>query len=219
MRLTRRDALAALAAGGAASAAGCETLRWGEAGDGEADDRRAGDGEGGFTLDEREALIAVARTVFPSEVSGVERFVERYSVGRLLDRPAYRDGVAEAVGTLDEYARSWYDVRFVDLAPADRDALLREMAVDAADPAPDGDEVERVRHYLVNELLYALYTTPTGGKLVGIENPQGYPGGTRSYRRPLGEADGGTAESTGAEDQSDATDSPDPTDSAGGDRG
>jgi hypothetical protein len=39
-----------------------------------------------------------------------------------------------------------------------------------------------VRYYVVNELLYALYTSPTGGELVGIENPQGHPGGHESYQ-------------------------------------
>jgi len=42
----------------------------------------------------------------------------------------------------------------------------------------------RVRYYLVNDLLFALYSSPTGGKLVGIENPQGHPGGTGSYQQP-----------------------------------
>lgn len=181
MELSRRDALAALAAGGAGVAGGCATLRWGE---GDGDDR-------GFTTAERETLVAVARTVFPGAVSGVPEFVETYSVGRLRDRPAYPDGVADAVAALDEYAEAWSDARFVDLDPESRDALLREMDVDGADPVSDGDDPERVRHYLVNELLYALYTTPTGGQLVGIENPQGYPGGITSYRQPPGDGEGG----------------------------
>lgn len=193
MELSRRDALAALAAGGVAVANGCATLRWGE-GD---------EGDRGFTTAERETLVAVARTVFPSAVSGVPEFVETYSVGRLRDRRAYRDGVADAVATLDEYAEAWSDARFVDLGPEARDALLREMDVDAADPVPDGDDPERVRHYLVNELLYALYTTPTGGELVGVENPQGFPGGITSYRQPPegGEnGDGRTGTQGGGED-------------------
>ncbi|MEA5408870.1 hypothetical protein VB773_15715 [Haloarculaceae archaeon H-GB2-1] len=52
-----------------------------------------------------------------------------------------------------------------------------------AEPNPDGTTAERVRYYLVNEPLYALYASPTGGTLVGIENPQGHPGGTESYQR------------------------------------
>ena len=86
-----------------------------------------------------------------------------------------------AVVVLDAGPR--FDRRVVDLPPADRDALLDQMSVDVADPDPDGVDRERVRYYVVNELLFALYATPTGGKLVGIENPQGYPGGTASYQR------------------------------------
>jgi len=70
-----------------------------------------------------------------------------------------------------------------DLSVADRDSLLREVGADTAPPDPDGTNAERVRFYVVNELLYALYTSPTGGELVGIENPQGHPGGTDTYQR------------------------------------
>jgi hypothetical protein len=57
------------------------------------------------------------------------------------------------------------------------------MGVDLVDPDPDGFSAERVRFYLVNELLYALYSSPTGGTLLGLENPQGYPGGSESYQQ------------------------------------
>jgi len=52
-----------------------------------------------------------------------------------------------------------------------------------ADENPDGTAAERVRFFVVNELLLALYASPTGGELVGIENPQGYAGGAESYQR------------------------------------
>jgi len=172
VRLTRRDALVAL---GAAGAAGAGALAW---------DRLDGDPLGEH---ERATLVAVARVVYPDEVEGVPAFVERYTVGRIVDRPAYARGIADAVATVDDYATDWFDAPAVDLPPERRDRLLREMGVALADPEPDGADPSRVRHYLVNELLYALYTTPTGGELVGIENPQGYPGGTDSYRRPSGQ--------------------------------
>jgi hypothetical protein len=57
------------------------------------------------------------------------------------------------------------------------------LGVRTAEPDPDGTDVERVRYYVVNELLFALYSSPTGGELVGLENPQGHPGGIDSYRR------------------------------------
>lgn len=173
--LTRRDALAALAAGGV-GAAGLGALTW--------DELRESAGERGFSPAERETVVAVAETVYPSSVAGVEAFVERYVVGRVRDRPAYADGVREAVAELDEYAETWEDAPFRDLGTDRRDGVLRSFGVDVSDPDPEGTPAERVRYYLVNDLQYALYTSPTGGALVGIENPQGYPGGTRSYRRP-----------------------------------
>jgi hypothetical protein len=57
------------------------------------------------------------------------------------------------------------------------------MGVHTADEDPDGTTAERIRFYVVNELLFALYASPAGGRLVGIENPQGHPGGAESYRR------------------------------------
>lgn len=170
MRLTRRDAVAALAAVGVTVGGGA--LAW---------DRLADDELG---EEEHETLVALARTVYPSVVEGVPEFVERYTVGRARQRPAYARGIASAIATLDDYAIEFFDGEFATLDAATRDKLLRQLAVDTVDPDPDGTAPQRVRYYLVNELLYALYTTPTGGELVGIENPQGHPGGTTSYRRP-----------------------------------
>jgi len=169
MELTRRDVLAALAASGAAAGAGLSLS---------ADSREA-------PVDEHEVdtLVAVARVVYPSEVGGVESFVRQYSVERVRDRPEYAAGVADAVAVLDEYTQSWEDVDYADLDTERADHTLSGFEVDTADPDPDGSDRERVRYYLVNELLYALFSTPTGGRLAGIENPQGHPGGTTSYQR------------------------------------
>ncbi len=169
MELTRRDVVAALGAAGVAAGAGA-------LGSGLLD----GDPVGEHDV---ATLVAVAETVYPSAVEGVESFVREYSLARVRDRPEYARGVADAVGALDERGREWFDDRFVDLDAETRRTLLDQMGVDAADPDPAGDDRQRVRYYLVNELLFALYTTPTGGRLAGIENPQGHPGGTDSYRR------------------------------------
>jgi len=184
--LTRRDALTALAATGV-GAAGLSALALADDADGDSEgdsgDDRADDGEQPLGRREVETVQAVARVVYPAEVSGVEGFVERYVLGRARDQPAHARGIAAAVAEVDEYARDWYDRGFLEMDRDDREEALREMGAPVADPDPEGSAVERVRFYLVNELLYALYTTPTGAELVGLENPQGYPGGTDSYQR------------------------------------
>ncbi|WP_435157386.1 gluconate 2-dehydrogenase subunit 3 family protein [Haladaptatus sp. DFWS20] len=170
MELTRRDALAALAASGTVLG-GTAVLRWTEMDD------------GGFERRDAATLEAVARVLYPSGVSGVSEFVETYVVGRFHGRKEYERGVVEAIDTLDEYARTWYGDPYRDLDAETREGVLSEMGLDVVAPDPEGNDVERVRYYVINELLYALYTSPTGGKLVGIENPQGHPGGTESYQR------------------------------------
>lgn len=172
MELRRRDALAALAAAGVA-AGGVATLA----------DRDDDDGSQPLGRREVDTLVAVAEVVYPGTVDGIPEFVETYSVTRARARPDYGEGVAAALATLDDVASDWYDGDVRTLDRETRDRLLRELGCDAADPDPDGTTAERLRYYLVNELLYALYTTPTGGALVGLENPQGHPGGTESYQQ------------------------------------
>ena len=169
MELTRRDVVAALGAAGVAAGAGA-------LGSGLLDDD---------PLDEHDVatLVAVAETVYPSAVEGVESFVREYSVARVRDRPEYGRGVADAVAVLDDRGRDWFGGQFRHLDADTRRTVLDQMGVDAANPNPSGADRERVRYYLVNEVLFALYTTPTGGRLAGIENPQGHPGGTDSYQR------------------------------------
>ncbi|MFO8115752.1 MAG: gluconate 2-dehydrogenase subunit 3 family protein [Halorubrum sp.] len=186
MELTRRDAAAALAAVGATGGLALATRRTGDDG--------GPDGSGGSTdeagggddalPDEavRASMAAVAAVLYPSEVDGVEAFVDGFLDGR-LDGSPHADGVRAAVGQLDDAARSWYDAPVEELAEDDRDRLLREVGADTAEEDSDGTVAERVRYYVVNELLLALYASPTGGELVGLENPQGHPGGTESYRR------------------------------------
>jgi hypothetical protein len=183
--LNRRDAMAALTAVGASTALG-GTLSWAVLDD-DTDGER---GAEGFDEREREMLVALAEVLYPSAVSGIPEFVERYTVGRVRDRPEYAAGMRDGLARLDEYARDWTETRFTDLDPDQRDALLGSMGVRVATPEPEGLDPERVRFYLVNELLFALYSSPTGGELVGIENPQGHPGGTTSYRQPPDGPDG-----------------------------
>jgi hypothetical protein len=171
MELSRRDALAAL---GAAAAGGGAAAVAGEVRPPRAADRSE------VPLD---TLVAAAEVLYPSAVEEHREFVETYVGGRVADRPAYRRGLADAAAEMDAAAREWEGAAFADLSPAARDRVLRELGLPTAEPDPDGPAPERIRYYVVNDLLYALYTSPTGGRLVGIENPPGHPGGTTSYQR------------------------------------
>jgi hypothetical protein len=183
MDLTRRDALAALAVVGAGGAVA------GVAGtDGIGDDLLSGsdDAEDELTLDgvaALDVLTAASEVLYPSDATGHREFVETYTLGRIEGREGYESGLAETLAELDATARDWYDGGFAEIPPADRDELLRRLGADTGDPDPDGPLTERVRYYVVNELLFAFYASPTGGGLVGTENPIAYPGGTESYQR------------------------------------
>jgi hypothetical protein len=182
MELNRRDVVAALGAAGVAVGAGGAALSVMD-GD-EAGSETAENDDGPISDHDRRTLVAAAETLYPSELDGIEAFVTEYVDGRAADRPAHAAGMADAAAYLDEYTAAWYDEdRFAELDPATRSEALRQMNVDTTEPDPEGGDVERVRYYVVNELQFALYSTPTGGELVGIENPQGHPGGTTSYQR------------------------------------
>jgi hypothetical protein len=172
--LTRRDALAALATVGVA--AGATALTWDSLGD------APDDGTAQLTDHDRDLLDAVAGAVYPSEISGVSEFVETYVVGRLKNDPDRLDGVVSGVRYVDNYAEEWYDTPYLDLSADRRETALKAMGAGVTDPDPDGSAVGQVRFYVINELLYALYSSPTGGELLGLENPQGHPGGTDSYQ-------------------------------------
>lgn len=172
MELSRRDAIAALAATGAAVGGVGFALSREDSGD----ETPLG-GEAVTTL------VAGAEVLYPSAVDNVEPFVRRYARGRAEDRPEHARAIGDAVAYLDAYTQAWYDEPFAALAPPEREEALERMGADAADPVPDGSDVERVRYYVINELLLALYASPTGGELIGLENPQGHAGGLGSYQQ------------------------------------
>ncbi|MDG5774924.1 gluconate 2-dehydrogenase subunit 3 family protein [Haloarculaceae archaeon H-GB1-1] len=182
MELSRRDALAVLAGGGILGAAGATALSRESLPDG-TDGGHDDEARAASPAELVDALVATAHVVYPSEVSNVDEFVETYATGRIENRPEYREGALAALTDLNAHATLSYDGRYVDLDRDLRATLLDEVGVKTAEPNPDGTTAERVRYYLVNEPLYALYASPTGGTLVGIENPQGHPGGTESYQR------------------------------------
>ena|GEM_PF-101212 len=184
MKLTRRDALAALSAAGVAVGGGVVADRVVDDETLDAELLEAGEDEP--TLDEsaRETLVAVADVVYPTGLEGVAAFVETYTEGRLLADESRRASVATTLSELDEVSREWESTGFAALGPGDRDGLLRELAVDTADPDPEGLLPGRLRYYVVNDLLYALYASPTGGELAGTPNPIGHPGGYRTQLSP-----------------------------------
>lgn len=186
MELTRRDALAAVAAvggaGGGWSALAAQT-RHASADPGiPTAGSTAGSGVT-FGPHELETMVAIARVIYPSGVAGIEPFVQTYLDRRARDRPDHATAIAEGIARLDELARDWHGGRFTTHDPDTQEKFLREVGADTAQADPAGTTAQRVRYYLVNELLFALYASPLGSDLVGLENPQGHPGGLESYRR------------------------------------
>ena len=184
MELTRRDAMAALVGAGVLGGGGAAALARDRFADDERDTAKATNAEEGVDRDRVvAALVVTARAVYPSPVENVGEFVETYAATKLDRRPALAEGALEVLDALDAEAQITFESRFADLDPAEAETVLRRVGAETAEPVPDGTTAERIRYYVVNEVLYALYTSPTGGELVGIENPQGHPGGTDSYQR------------------------------------
>lgn len=126
-------------------------------------------------------LTNIAQVIYPKNVTGITPFIDTYLTGRT--DPGFLTGVSEAVAVLDDHAQDWYNALFVNLTPETQRQLLTELGTTTAVPDPTGSPAGKIRYYLINELLFALYTSPTGASLVGLDNPQGYPGGIESYQR------------------------------------
>lgn len=168
MKLTRRDALLALSAGGLA--VGAESVA-----------NRASDVEQpGLTTTELDTLVALAEILYPTQVDPSAAFVETFVVERFSDR---RARLETAVESLRKVARRDTGRGFESLSPNRRESVLRATGADRAYPDPNGTRAQQLRYYLVNGLLFALYSTPHGAELVGSTNPRGYPGGQEAYQR------------------------------------
>ena len=177
MELSRRDAVAALAAVGGAATAGVGLSRL-QSGGSSGDPERRLPGDQQVT----ETMVAIAEVVYPTAVTGIEPFVEEFLEPRLEPEDHAR-GIRESVAELEERAESWHGGPIRTLSAETREQLLREVSAHTVDEHPAGTTAEQVRYYVVNELLLALYASPKGGELVGLENPQGHPGGTESYQQ------------------------------------
>nr|WP_305883023.1 gluconate 2-dehydrogenase subunit 3 family protein [Halobellus rarus] len=184
--MTRRDAMAALAAAGATVGGGVLFGRMvppRSDGGGAASDGRDPSAAPSLSSDLLDLLDATAEVLYPDGVEGRRDFVETYVLGRVSDRSDYRDGLREAAAQLDAVARDWEGSPYAELDADARDRILRNLGVETADPDPEGPISDRIRFYLVDDLLFAFYSSPAGGRLVGIENPIGHPGGIESYQR------------------------------------
>lgn len=170
MKLTRRDAIIALGALGGGAAV---------VGSGRRDRRK--------TIEEGEAidnLYAAAEAIYPSEVEVERSFISTFVRGRYATREEDQEAQIEAVSSLVQRTRHLTGRSFTDLSIEEREDVIRAIGIHRSPPVPDGTTEERIRYYVLNDLLYVLFTTPTGGELVGCENPPGYPGGRNPYQRP-----------------------------------
>lgn len=171
MKLTRRDAVKALLGGGFASAA---TVASSEL----IVNAKNSYATRPMTDAQEEIFISIAEVVYPPEVAGISEFAQEYLQG--LDE-ANKTMISEATNELDRQSRRRLGRPFVELTIRKRQVFLRSMGVYRVKADPRGSLPERIRYYLVNELIYALLITPKGTKLFGIENPVGFPGGFSSF--------------------------------------
>jgi len=178
MRLTRRDAVLGVAAG-LTGGAGLAALDLSDTGESQPP------GETGALDDDSMAtLVALAEVVYPSSVDATPEFVAGYT--RLLG-PDRTEQVRAATAELDAVARSVAGRPFAALPRATRESVLKELGVGNVTPRQQGTRSARVRYHLVNGLLLALFTSPKGSRLLGVENPLGHPGG---YHGVEGVSDG-----------------------------
>ncbi|NHN62243.1 hypothetical protein G9463_02810 [Haloarcula sp. JP-Z28] len=130
-----------------------------------------------------DTLTAIASAVYPSEVSIERSFIESRVFGRVEPEPDHFDNLVTAIEAVDDHASARFGGRIADLSAGRRRQVLQSMGVTTVHPTADGTTAERVRFYLVGDLLYVLFTSPAGGKLLGVENPPGHPGGREAYQQ------------------------------------
>ncbi len=176
MRLTRRDIIAALAASGVAIIGTKTAIHSLDK------DTKNQWKETPITKYKVKGMVAAAEVLYPSMVKNIEQFVTQYIRGKTNNNSEYVEEISDTFDYLNKYCKSWYDRNFASLNPSKRDEVFKNMNAGSVTPDPEGSDAQRVRYYIVNELLFALYTTPTGSELLGLENPPGHPGGLTSYQ-------------------------------------
>jgi hypothetical protein len=169
--LTRRDAIGALSAAGVTAAAGCSSLLENSGASDEGADPTAADDH------ELRTMRALAGVLYPADIEITDDFFQTYLYSRIADEDAYETELRAAVETLDGLAESRHGAVFRTLDTAHRESTVTETDVRSGASEPDGTDTQRLNYHLVDELLFACYASPTGGGLVGNENPRGWPGG------------------------------------------
>lgn len=172
MKITRRD-LVLVATGATAASIGGIWL-------GERDGLWERQGRDSITDEDVETLQAVAEVIYPSGVETTDEIAEAYATALHRDR---RREVTRAIDELNHEVQRTHGRQFTALDPGQRESVLRGLGVRQVRPIASGSVPERIRFYLVNGLLYALFTDPVGTGLLGVENPLGYPGGYESALR------------------------------------
>lgn len=146
-------------------------------------DSTTGSGSHPASGDHIDTLTAIASAVYPSDISIERSFIESRVFGRVEPGPDHFENLVTAIEAVDGHARARFGGRITDLSAGRRRQVLQSMGVTTVHPTADGTTAEQVRFYLVGDLLYVLFTSPAGGKLLGVDNPPGHPGGREAYQR------------------------------------
>jgi hypothetical protein len=128
----------------------------------------------------------MARAIYPSSFPVDESWVENRVFGRVEPTEGHFDQLVAAIEAIDAHARARFGGPVTSLSEGYRRGVLQSMGVTEVHATADGTTAERVRFYLVNDLLYVLLTAPESSDLTGIVNPPGHPGGTDVYKQGPG---------------------------------
>lgn len=164
MELNRRDALTALAGGSLVTIDAVRSTLFDEY-------------TTSLSSQEKESLVSLAEVLYPSSVTVSTDFIDTYITGRYELSDEHISGLRKSLDIVQRTSRHETGQKLTALPVDDRDAVLRATGADRAFPDPDGTTAQQIRYYIIDELLYAFYTTPKGGRLVGNPNPTGHPGG------------------------------------------
>jgi hypothetical protein len=124
-----------------------------------------------------ETLVGVADVLYPSEVEPTEDFIETFMFGRITDEEDHRERLTAGIETLNTLADEEFGSPFMALGTDERVALFEETELRSGESVHDGTDIEQLNYHILDELLFAFYSSPKGGELVGNPNPRGFPGG------------------------------------------